>query len=202
VHAVKGFGDLRTNIVARTRALSLGEAKNGGDGVLQKIKKGVAEIEAAEARADEYLAKFGSSIGGFLRDAITISPPANGEEEVVMQTGEDKKKQIFTTRLDAQLHLLHSNLELFRTDPKVESFETFGDTFSVEEQTDKIASDLERYPELRASMEKLVPDEVEYKAFWIRYYFLRNELDQEEKKRKELLKGTIPPTPPPLRVLG
>jgi hypothetical protein len=38
-------------------------------------------------------------------------------------------------------------------------------------------------------MEKLVPGEVEYKAFWARYYFLRNELDLEEKKRKELLKG-------------
>jgi hypothetical protein len=168
----------------------LGEAKNGGDGVFEKIKKGVAEIEAAEARADEYLAKFGCSIGGFLRDAITISPPAKGEEEVV-QTGEHKKKQIFTTRLDAQLHLLHSNLELFSTDPKVESFKNFGDTFSVEKQTDKIASDLERYPDLRATMEKLVPGDVEYKAFWVRYYFLRNELDQEEKKRKELLMGTL-----------
>ena len=31
-------------------------------------------------------------------------------------------------------------------------------------------------------------DEVEYTRFWIRYYFLRNELDLEEQKRKALLK--------------
>jgi hypothetical protein len=85
---------------------------------------------------------------------------------------------------------LHSNLELFETDPKVDSFKTFGENFSTDAQTDKIASDLERYPGLRATMERLVPGDVEYKAFWVRYYFLRNELDQEEKKRKELLKGT------------
>ena len=94
-----------------------------------------------------------------------------------------------TTRLDAQLHLLHTNYELFKTDPSVDSFKTFTDGFSVEKQTDRVASDLDRYPELRSTMEQLVPAQVDYKAFWARYYFLRNELDVEEKKRKELLKG-------------
>ena len=100
-----------------------------------------------------------------------------------------------TTRLDAQLHLLHSNLELFKTDPKGEAFSTFKAAFSTDRQTEKIAADLEKYPGLRATMEKLVPGEVEYAPFWIRYYFLRNELDLEEQKRKELLKGTPLPSP-------
>jgi len=72
-----------------------------GPGLFDKIKKGVAEIEAVEARADEYLLKFGTSIGGFLRDAITIAPPvvAEGEEgekgEVVFEAAkEGGKKQI------------------------------------------------------------------------------------------------------------
>ena len=52
-------------------------------------------------------------------------------------------------------------------------------------------ADLERYPELRNTMEKLVPDTVQYSDFWARYYFLRNELDMEEQKRKELLKGIL-----------
>jgi hypothetical protein len=68
------------------------------------LKKGasqrIAEIEAVEARADEYLVKFGSSIGGFLRDAITISPPttdaegAKGEVVFEAQAGDGKKKHI------------------------------------------------------------------------------------------------------------
>jgi glucan-binding YG repeat protein len=87
--------------------------------------------------------------------------------------------------------LLHTNLELFKTDSKTDSFTTFSKEFSADKETERIAADLERYPELRSTMEKLVPAEVEYKPFWIRYYFLRNELDLEEKKRKELLKGAI-----------
>ncbi|KAF8246751.1 hypothetical protein K440DRAFT_585365 [Wilcoxina mikolae CBS 423.85] len=218
--ATKGFTDLKTNLVARTRSLSItgdaapttaasdrsGESSNSNavaaakaheESLLEKLRKGasqkIAEIEAAEARADEYLVKFGSSIGGFLRDAITIAPPSSKEDkgEVVFEAkgADDAKKQIFTTRLDAQLHLLHTNHDLFRSDPSVESFKAFTEGFSAEKQTDKVASDLERYPELRSTMEKLVPGEVEYKAFWVRYYFLRNELDLEEKKRKELLQG-------------
>jgi hypothetical protein len=49
-------------------------------------------------------------------------------------------------------------------------------------------------------MERLVPGEVEYSAFWIRYYFCRNELDLEEKKRKELLKGGFSISTDSLRV--
>ena len=40
-------------------------------------------------------------------------------------------------------------------------------------------------------MEKLVPSEVKYVDFFKRYYFLRAELDAEEQKRKELLKGAL-----------
>ena len=40
-------------------------------------------------------------------------------------------------------------------------------------------------------MEHLVPDSVSYTDFWTRYYFLRNELDVEEQRRKALLKNTI-----------
>jgi len=70
--------------------------------LLEKLRKGasqrIAEIEAAEARADEYLVKFGSSIGGFLRDAVTIAPPSSQEDkgEVVFEAkgADDAKKQI------------------------------------------------------------------------------------------------------------
>lgn len=74
-----------------------------GEGLLSKIRKGAAqrfsEIEAAEARADEYLAKFGSNIGSFLRDAVTIVPPdvdKNGQsEEIILEAkGSSEGKKI------------------------------------------------------------------------------------------------------------
>jgi len=49
--------------------------------------------------------------------------------------------------------------------------------------------DLEKYPELRRAMEKLVPEQVEYANFWSRYYFLRLVVENQEQTRKELLKG-------------
>ncbi|KAL7272387.1 hypothetical protein RUND412_004809 [Rhizina undulata] len=174
-----------------------GEAKGNEEGLLSRFKKGasqrIAAIEAAEARADELLLRFGRDVGSFLRDAVTIDPPSESElegQEVLFEAKtDDGKRQIYTTRLDRQLHLLHTNLELFKSDPAIESFVTWSKNFSAEESTELIAKDLERYPELRESMEKLVPDEVIYTDFWSRYYFLRNELDVEEMKRKELLKG-------------
>lgn len=94
--------------------------------------------------------------------------------------------------MDAQLHLLHTSLDLFRADPTVESFRNgWSNSFSAEERTEQIAGDLDAYPELRATMEKLVPAETRYEDFWKRYYFLRAELDAEEQKRKELLKGAL-----------
>lgn len=133
--ASKGFSVVRSEIVNRTRSLSLtqgvalpsapppglvdgqtGETSRDGavagekaqeeEGLLSKLKKGAAqrmsEIEAAEARADEYLLRFGTNIGNFLKEAVTIRPPEgsveglNGErrEVVFEQKGEEGKRQI------------------------------------------------------------------------------------------------------------
>ncbi|TGZ79634.1 hypothetical protein EX30DRAFT_333192 [Ascodesmis nigricans] len=228
--ATKNFNELRSNIVTRTRGLSLSNPlassstppapasidsekaapTTTADGasaegtLFSKLRstaaKKLTELEEAEKRADEYLAKFGSQIGAFLRDAVTIAPPeesdstgANQQTELLFETkaGSTAGKQIYTSRLDAQLHLLHTNVELFKEDPKPEGFKTFSEGFKVDakETTERIAADLERYPELRKAMEALVPETVEYAKFWVRYYFFREELDKDEQKRKELLKG-------------
>ena len=42
-------------------------------------------------------------------------------------------------------------------------------------------------------MEKLVPEKVEYKLFWTRYYFLRKAVEADERRRKEVLKGKLGP---------
>jgi len=216
--ATKSLSGLRENIVNRTRSLSIanntasantdqsssGESSKDGartgqgqEGLLSKLKKGaaqrIADIEAAEARADEYLLKFGSNIGSFLKDAVTIAPPDDNQEgrEVLFEAKgmEEGKRQIYTTRLDAQLHVLHSKPELFKNDPQSDMFAEWSSTFASDKKTEQIAADLERYSELRNTMEKLVPDQVQYPVFWSRYYYLRNELDLEEHRRKELLKG-------------
>lgn len=160
------------------------------------------DIEKAEDAADEALLKFGTNVRNFLRDAVTISAPTSADlskpkgkdaagNDVLFETteGSTGKKVFHTTRFDAQLHSIHTTPSSFTEDPKSEQWETYAEDSDIDEQTGAIAKDLDKYEELRRAMEKLVPEKVEYKAFWTRYYFLRSAVEEEEKRRKEVLRG-------------
>lgn len=214
--ATKGLTDLRSSIVSRTRSLSLaqrdageGEASSSGgvtgseetlqeEGVLARLRSEAArrlrEIERAEDAADEALLRFGTSIRGFLADAVRIAPPAEGASpDAVLFESKDAqgKRVIHTTRFDAQLHVIHVSLESFTKDPSAsEEWTAWKGGFDVEKKTGEISGDLEKYAELRGAMEKLVPDQVAYKDFWTRYYFLRHSIETAEARRRDLLKGT------------
>lgn len=155
------------------------------------------EIEKAEEAADEAILRFGMNISQKLREAVSIMPPETDETGKLLFESKDAegKRVIHATRFEAQLHVIHSNLESFTKDPVSDEWPTFKKEFNAESKTDEIASDLEKYPELRSAMEKLVPEKVEYSEFWTRYYFLRLVVETEEKKRKELLKGSLSPLP-------
>jgi hypothetical protein len=211
--ASKGFEDLRSSFIKRTRALSqaqpVGETSATGtegetenkeattdEGVLARLRaeaaKRLKEIEKAEDAADEALLKFGTNIRNFLRDAVTIAPPSGDEQgSTVLFESKDAhgKRVIHTTRFDAQLHAIHSSLDSFAKDPDTEEFKPWAEKFDAESKTDDISKDLENFPELRASMEKLVPDRVTYPDFWKRYYFLRHSVETAEARRRDLLKG-------------
>ncbi|KAI9765435.1 MAG: hypothetical protein M1840_007393 [Geoglossum simile] len=182
-------------------ARSESEALRESEGILARFRseaaKRLKDIEKAEDAADEALLKFGNNIRNFLRDAVTIAPPAEGAEigsdgkaKVLFESkGEDGKRVFHTTRFDAQLHVVHSSLDSFARDPSSPEYADWLKDFSADGKTDQIAKDLETYPELRNVMEKLVPDNVTYTDFWKRYYFLRHVVETEEQRRKELLKG-------------
>jgi hypothetical protein len=150
------------------------------------------EIEKAEDAADEALLKFGTNIRNILRDAVTIAPPTAGSEgSTVLFESKDAqgKRVIHTTRFDAQLHVIHSSLDSFTNDPISDEYAPWAKDFNVESKTADISTDLEKYKELRAAMEKLVPDQVAYADFWKRYYFLRHSIETAEARRRDLLKG-------------
>jgi hypothetical protein len=221
--ASKGFTDLRTSIISRTRALSQAQppaetaasAREGGsaekevstedaleasEGVLARLRteaaKRLKEIESAEDAADEALLKFGTNIRNFLRDAVSIAPPSaddNAQGSTVLFESKDAhgKRVIHTTRFDAQLHVIHSSLESFTKDPDSEEYAAWAEKFDADSKTDDISKDLENFPELRTTMEKVVPDRVSYADFWRRYYFLRHSIEIAEARRRDLLKGEI-----------
>jgi hypothetical protein len=217
--ATKGFTDLRSSIINRTRSLSLiqtpaaagpsttskdgpkelttDEALQESEGVLARLRseaaKRLKEIEKAEDAADEALLKFGTNIRNFLKDAVTIAPPSGqaGQGDQVLFESKDAsgKRVIHTTRFDAQLHVIHTSLDSFTKDPASEEYEPWTKTFDVDSKTDDISKDLDTFSELRASMEKVVPATVAYGDFWKRYYFLRHSIETAEARRRDLLKG-------------
>lgn len=176
--------------------------------MLSKFKseatKRLKDIEKAEDAADEAIYKFGTNVRNFLRDTVTVVPPSvssstddslinnnkNPSSTVIFESKDvEGKRVLHTRRIDAQLHAIHSNPDTFLKDPDGTEFTDWAAQFDVEKQTEAIASDLEKYKELRRTMERLVPEKVEYEQFWKRYYFLRHVVEMEEKRRKELLKG-------------
>ncbi|RPA81459.1 hypothetical protein BJ508DRAFT_414712 [Ascobolus immersus RN42] len=228
--ATKSFAGIASNLVSRTRSLSLVNplntppaaagssssttipegASDTPEGteptseradlkatILSRLRATLAEASRLEAAADQYLDTYANNLAAFLAEAITITPGDAHPEPTSSTTpttpGDaappSTQRKIYTTRLDAQLHLLHTSLDLFKVDPTVPDYEVYSKTFSAEDSTERVARDLEAYPELRATMEALVPADVSYAEFWKRYYFLREQLDAEEQKRKELLKG-------------
>lgn len=182
-----------------TKERSESEALRESEGLISRFRteatKRLKEIEKAEDAADEALLKFGSNIRNFLRDAVSIAPPSegnnkDGRRELLFESkDQDGKRVIHTTRFDAQLHAIHSSFDSFAQDPVSPEFEKWKSKFDVEKKTDAIAADLEKYEELRRAMEKLVPEKVEYAQFWARYYFLQMVVETEEQRRRDMLKG-------------
>ncbi|RMJ25144.1 BSD domain protein [Aspergillus sp. HF37] len=173
------------------------ESTGTGEGFLTRFKaeaaKRLKEFEKAEDAADEALLRFGMNVRQKLRDAVSIIPPDTQEssDKVLFESKDaEGKRVIHATRFEAQLHVIHSNLDNFSHDPVSEQWPAFKEEFNVDAKTDAIAADLDTYPDLRAAMEKLVPEKVDYADFWCRYYFLRLVVETEERKRKELVKGT------------
>ncbi|MCJ1273172.1 hypothetical protein MMC21_000961 [Puttea exsequens] len=217
--ALKGFEGLKTKVAEQTKRIGAASASEGApneekderkersesealresEGVIARFRveaaKRLKELEKAEEAADAAILKFGANVGNFLREAVTIAPPTeelnqDGTKKVLFESkDQDGKRVIHSTRFEASLHAIHSSLESFAKEPDSPEWEKWKDVFNVEEKTGAIARDLEKYEELRRTMENLVPEKVEYAAFWTRYYFLRMVIETEEQRRREMLKG-------------
>lgn len=128
----------------------------------------------------------------FLRDAITVAPPEGSDQSSILFESKDSegKRVIHASRFDAQMHVIHTSTKGLLEEPTGDEYAAWAKDFDAEGKTDVISSDLEKYPELRTTMEKLVPDQVPYAEFWKRYYFLRHGLEAAEVRRRELLQGS------------
>lgn len=185
---------------ANDQSQATGHVSKGSESIITRIQSQATarlrKIKAAEDAADEALERFGLGIKNFLRDAVTIAPPslnADGtEKSTVLFESKDAegRRVVHATRFDAQLHVIHTTVGSFVSDPESAEYKPWRESFSVDTKTADIAKDLDKYEELRRAMEKLVPEKVDYTDFWTRYYFLRHVIETEEQRRRELLQKT------------
>jgi len=186
-----------------TKDISSDEALKESETVLSRLRleaaKRLKDLQKAEDAADEALLRFGSNLRDFLKDAISIAPPsgdATNQGSTILFESKDAqgKRVIHTSRFDAQLHVIHTTTDNFVKDPTGAEYDTWTKEFDIDKKTADISGDLAKYPELRTTMEKLVPDQIPYADFWKRYYFLRHGIETAEARRRDLLKGTQPTT--------
>jgi hypothetical protein len=180
----------------KTKAPTSEEASQESGDILTKLRteasKRLKDLQKAEDAADEALLRFGTNVRDFLRDAISIAPPDGSTQgNTVLFESKDAqgKRVIHASRFDAQLHVIHTSTDSFSKDPSGAEYEQWIKDFDVEKKTGDISGDLEKYPELRETMEKLVPAQIPYADFWKRYYFLRHGIETAEARRRDLLKG-------------
>ncbi len=199
--AVNETGDNAETTPTAAKSPSAEGALEESETVLSRLRgeaaKRLKDLQQAEDAADEALLRFGSNLRDFFRDAISIAPPTGDEADnqgnTVLFESKDAhgKRVIHTSRFDAQLHVIHTSLESFTKDGTGAEFETWTKEFDIDKKTADISGDLDKYPELRATMEKVVPDQVPYADFWKRYYFLRHGIETAEARRRDLLKGGL-----------
>ena len=91
------------------------------------------------------------------------------------------------------MHDLHTNPQLLLENPdatKEPSFSTWQSSFSAEQYADEITSLLDRYPELKSTMDSLVVHgKVSHTEFWLRYFYHNSKIVVDEAKRKHLFES-------------
>ncbi|KAJ2962972.1 hypothetical protein NQZ79_g1904 [Umbelopsis isabellina] len=159
------------------------------------------ELAAGSKFAEQYLEKFGTDAVQTLSRAITVVAPEDSEyadsEFGTSSATENQSssKRIYTSRKEAMAAELRTDKSYFMVPPTQEDEdekkinETFVAGFSVEEYTDEIAKLLQEYPELRQTMDELVPVQVSYHDFWLRYFYRSWKIDQEDEKRRQIVQG-------------
>jgi len=171
----------------------------------------IPTIQNVEQKADEALFKFGRQVGDFLRTAVNVSAPGEPGFEHDLGFGvlgegkgmEEKKKEVlFDIKNELPkggergINALHQRLvdgegkEISNDISGNKGWEEWRKQFDVGREKGRIEGDLAQYEELRNLKDKLVPGQVDESDFWTRYYYLRKGVEDDEQKRKEVLKGT------------
>lgn len=114
----------------------------------------------------------------------------NNDFDESLKKGRKSPKEIVLTRYQGNLIALQSDIATYCNEPvNMDDFNQWREKkFSFEEQSNEISSLLTENSKIRTLHSKLVPKVVSYQDFWTRYFYRVFKLDEQEKRRADLLK--------------
>lgn len=131
------------------------------------------KIEDLENNAASYFKQKGVQVYDRVLDSLD---PVESSSEVLFE-----QNNAPSSRVDAQIKALHHSPELFMNcEPRKDQLET--------DQFARAQAILKDDPDLRKLHESLVPEKVTDKVFWLRYFELREDIEEQDRQRKEILK--------------
>ncbi|KAI8888450.1 hypothetical protein K501DRAFT_320834 [Backusella circina FSU 941] len=138
--------------------------------------------------AEAYFQKVSNDIFDGLKRTINGLSPMDGEEEEEEEgviVDQDRR----LSRKEAYLAKIYTSQDIYLNDPIEEDqklYNTFISGFHIDDYKDEISSLLEKNPNLKETMHRLVPVQVTYNLFWKRYFYYVWKLDQDEMQRNSL----------------
>lgn len=131
------------------------------------------KIEDIENNATSFLKQKGSEVYGKVVDSLD---PMESSSEVLFE-----QKSAPSSRVDAQIKALHHSPELF-IDRETRNTEL------TPEQAERKKTILTDNADLQKLHDSLVPEKVADSKFWLRYFELRDDIEEQDRQRKEILR--------------
>ncbi|KAJ3338245.1 hypothetical protein HDU93_009834 [Gonapodya sp. JEL0774] len=194
---------------ARVRDFVLEEEEDDGEDELTEVEK---TLEEGLERGTQILSQVGMELTSWVRKAVTISPAVDESQKSRSIIYDRKHTIISQLRADpttfltspisgvpgtiaspSRLGVSELSSSAQSEDPSFleERFSTFSENFNVSAYAGEITRLLNVDSDLRRMMDRLVPSEVSYDTFWLRYYFRVAEIDFQEARRKKLVETVI-----------
>ena len=150
--------------ISQMRSTESGGSTTSSSSVLNYLHKTV-NVDKTEV----YLNKWSSELSKAFQNVVVVSAPTDEptSTEVLFEEGRgpdtQPKRRIHMSRREAQIHLLNTTMDNFLQDPTDQAaFASFRSSFSADQQTQAITNALNERPDLRRTMESIVPDTVSY----------------------------------------
>ncbi|KAI0565110.1 BSD domain containing protein [Gracilaria domingensis] len=153
-----------------------------GEGI--EVNQDIAKVgEKVSEKVGGLSHAIGETVGGFLTGLL-----GDENDELYDEIARRAASKVPKTRFEKRIYELQANPETYCKQPDdMELFNEWGKDFNLEEYAESCIEILYMHETIADLYERMVPNIIEEDTFWMRYFFARDVLHQEEGRRRKLL---------------